>query len=485
MNEKRPPLTNLLLRSVTCGLVFVLVVSLSYAPISPITKRADALVAVVEPSQMSAIIKFLGAITQSTAISAGVDKTLVEKEFHLDNLVFMAINVVLQIMSRDIISWINSGFKGSPAFVSNLDQFLIGIADKVAGEFIWGSDLAFLCSPFKLDIRLALDMQYGQTKQRKFNCSLSGVVKNIDNFLDGDFLAGGWDGWFSMTSQPVNNPYGALLEAQTTLALTVSNAQGQQVKILDFGKGFLSKQKCESVDDESGGHQECKTVTPGSAIEEQLNAQLDSGRQRIQVADEFNEIVGALLTQLVSKAFTGVSGLLGSSGHEPDDQGNTYNFWQDTQDDPEVTEVTTISPVINAIQDEMEYLTLEGQMLAMLQDAQNYKEDRYPGDACHSGDLPDNLQNQLNTISGNITMANRITLILQEIDAEYQATTSPNGKLNILEGYISLKENGALHGASVISQVTFIEIPQLEEAITAFKQEVDAACIPPGSGAAG
>ncbi len=276
-------------------------------------------------SPLSIAAKISAAANTNTAL--GID-ALVAKEvglggvFSLDGIAWMLINIILHKMSQSMITWINSGFKGSPTFVQDIDRFLLDIGDKVAGGFIWGSDLRFLCAPFQLDVRLALDQQYrnsrgGSSYAQRSQCTLSGVVENMDDFLNGNFIAGGWNGWFTLTQNPVNNPYGQIVLAQTELSKRLTEKKGSEMKTLDFGKGFLSMKTCEMSDyyddtDAAATAQEvCSITTPGTAIEAQLNKTLGSGQDRVQVADEINELIAALFYQLAEKAFSGAGGLLG------------------------------------------------------------------------------------------------------------------------------------------------------------------------------
>ena len=104
----------------------------------------------------------------------------------------------------------------------------------------------------------------------------------------------------------MNNPYGALLVAEEQLSIRIKNSQGQEIRMLDWGKGFFSKKEgCDA----SGNN--CKITGPGTAIENQLNEALGTGQQRLIVADEMNELLGALFAQLANQALSGVGGLLG------------------------------------------------------------------------------------------------------------------------------------------------------------------------------
>ncbi|MEM9336738.1 MAG: hypothetical protein AAGA35_02710 [Patescibacteria group bacterium] len=237
-----------------------------------------------------------------TAVAAG---NLQIKEYVLDGIAWNLAKLVIQQMTASIVDWINSGFQGEPAFVQDLDKFLLDIGDKVAGEFIRGSRLSVLCSPFELDIRIALDIN---VRQNDLNdqvpvCTLTDVVGNVEGFLDGTFAEGGWEGWFELTSQPQNTPYGAYLAAEVELSEIVIKSQSGQQEQLSFGDGFLAKTVCDEDD--------CIVSTPGKILQEATTFTLSTGERSLIEADEFNEIIAALLGQLAQQAITGANGLLG------------------------------------------------------------------------------------------------------------------------------------------------------------------------------
>ena len=121
----------------------------------------------------------------------------------IDGGAMIAAQRLIDSMVRSTVDWAQTGFEGNPAYVTNPNQYFTNIADGVAGEFIEGSDLGYLCSPFQTQIRLALQRQYIRPYQ--FQCTLTEVVGNIDAFYN-DFSEGGWDGWFRMTQNSANNP---------------------------------------------------------------------------------------------------------------------------------------------------------------------------------------------------------------------------------------------------------------------------------------
>ncbi len=127
-----------------------------------------------------------------------------------------------------------------------------------------------------------------------------------------------------MTSS--NNPYGAALLANQAITTPVANAQSQQNKELAAGNGFLSfRGNCQTSTtgkstasstgtslSPSSGCQSQNITTPGSVIGNSLYKSLGSGIDTLVTANQFDEIVNALLGQLMNHVL-GSGGLAGIS----------------------------------------------------------------------------------------------------------------------------------------------------------------------------
>lgn len=302
-----------------------------------------------------------------------IDISQAAKEYGLDSIGWILVNKIIERMSASTVNWINSGFKGSPAFVTNPEKYFTNMGDQLAGQFIFSgnTNLNFLCGPLKAKIKLTLAKNYAQD-QNRFACTLTDAMKNTEGFMN-NFENGGWEGFFQLTQEPQNNPLGAYLMAEGELFNKIAQQTGQTNQELDRSGGFLSYKKCRPGTEykpESGAltgnniinrtpttpkckvmesakdipvspvtgaplrAPQCKeyeavqeteissgvvigdcapedkyTVTPGSVISDKLNEALGAGQEKLQVADELNEIISALLNQLVSKAMTGLFSL--------------------------------------------------------------------------------------------------------------------------------------------------------------------------------
>jgi hypothetical protein len=264
----------------------------------------------------------LGAINGTSAATAAATVANLTRETVLDGIAWGIAKQVVSSMIRSLINWVNSGFQGSPAFLQDLKQHLLGILDRTAGNFIQGLGGIgeFICSPFRLDVQAALSVNYARARSNTPSgptaglCTLSGIRSNIENFLSG--TVENMDQWFQVTSNPQNTPYGAYLEAEARLNVALRNAAGQEVEILRFNSGFLSRRVCEGANGQpSQEGQNCRIVTPGQVIADQLNRALGAPQDALIEADEINELIGALLNQLVMKAMQGMNGLLGLGGN--------------------------------------------------------------------------------------------------------------------------------------------------------------------------
>jgi hypothetical protein len=313
------------------------------------------------------------------------------KENATDAIFWVLAKTAIRRMTGSMINWINSGFQGSPLFLTDPQGFFLDVADQASGSLLRDLELTQMCDSWAPRIALGLRVNtFGQKTQ----CTLSKVVDRAQEFIRGDFASGGWKGWLTMIAND-DTFYGNYLTSLDELDTRQSSAYQEYQNELNQGQGFLSMKKCEG-----GGTQQsyCDThcsglisqnnptqqehedynncyatcleksadtsslctstggkmvnTTPGSVIADQLNLQLGSGVRQLEIADEVNEslaaIIDSLLNQLISKGLTSLSKAGGGSG----------NNWEDTA--PSQDEKNDAIKVIdNTITTEKNYRTLK------------------------------------------------------------------------------------------------------------------------------
>lgn len=271
---------------------------------------------------------YLPAFAPKTEAFWGIGDTTWDVPDYLDKIIDGASMVLAQQLIDNMVSstvkWAQSGFEGNPAYATDPKQFFTNIADGVAGEFIMGSDLGFLCSPFQANIRLSLTSQYYEPEP--FQCTLTDVVGNIEGFYD-DFSQGGWDGWFSMTQNPTNNPYGAYLAAKIELDSRIAEKIGLESQQLDWNQGFISWSDCVMEDPLTG---EClargPVKTPGSTIKAQLDKVLPTGLEKLVTAQHIEQLVSSFASGLLTRYVFGSKGLFASNtGTRPGTSSNNVD----------------------------------------------------------------------------------------------------------------------------------------------------------------
>lgn len=307
-------------------------------------------------------------ISGATAISAteNVAQTLILQT--LNGLAWTVAKTAVQSITKSMVNWINNGFQGSPAFVTDLNENLGQLSDAVAYDFfnhldqLSESQTGFnLRSPFQDQISQRIREEYYLTSSSygfddKYSYTLGDVSDDPQAFYNGNFSHGGFNAWLSTSQRPQNNPFGAYLLATNELSNQIQNATEKRKVELGWGNGFLSwRGNCNSTATAEGskdlgfgltanqladsttkslgnavaegsnlpgaapvslsqkddclGH---RIQTPGAVVETQLEGVLGSGVRQLELADSINEIVGALLGQMVNQVAGGV-GLSGLS----------------------------------------------------------------------------------------------------------------------------------------------------------------------------
>lgn len=370
----------------------ILIVTL-ITPAIFIPQRASAQLATVDAGNIAQ-----NTITAaSSVVSSASTYSLQLKEFVLDGLMNVLVKQMIRQMTQSVVNWINSGFEGSPSFLQNPGAFFLDVADQVTGAFLakYGGPLTALCSPFSLDIQIALRFKYHPNVMKRYTCTLNTIIGNaknasfsINGFTAGDFKQGGWPAFVSLSTEPQNNIYGAYLQAEAELSWRVASARSQQRDEISQGKGFLSWKTCkdngseeafyakkdlEKVEkgseeefyakQEVAKHQTCTIQTPGSVISSSLEGQLGSGLRQLEIADEINEIVNALVAALITKVLggSGLSGVSGSGPGDPNSEISKLSNGENSTSQIETLRTQVLSSIENPLRLTTDYVDLKKQ----------------------------------------------------------------------------------------------------------------------------
>lgn len=400
------------------------------------------------------------------------------KEWVLDGILNGLAKMVLKSMTQSILTWINSGFEGKPAFVTDLKQFMRDRADTIVGDFIYNDeDLNFLCSPFQLDVKIALAVAYQEQAHEglQAQCTLSDITDNVEGFLNGSFNEGGWDSWFTVTQNPVNTPTGAYLAAEGEMYARIADDQGRTVQELAWGKGFLSFKVCSDSDESITTGTDCDITTPGTVIANQINTSLGAGQDALIEADEINEIIGALFAQLAQQAVTGVYGLLGLGASSYSTSINGSPSYLDALGAESTLADGISNPFTEAIILEEENILLQEELIADIDATEVYLETKkLATSSCVNLNMPKELIDERDTAVLTIALKQGNTALLQELDTQYKKTNDPRKQLQIVETYNDLVSNGELTTEIANTLLRYYIDYDIADMISTFKSRIDA-----------
>ncbi len=341
-------------------LAFSLVVSAGYSPLIPASvPKTHAQQVVYDPANH---------IVNTLTSGATVGSTLILQT--LNGLAWTAAKLTIQTMTKSIVTWINRGYQGSPAFVTDLNSTFQAAANATADSFIkqLASNVS-IKSPFQNQIANALGKQFNKSSNGGFFVANAFTLNQTSSdpaaFLKGDFSKGGFNAWFSALSHPQNNPYGAAILAGNALGAQVANTVVTKKTELDWSKGFLPwRGNCAAAPASTGNNgnsaptaptakpatslsttDKCAShpiQTPGAVVETQLENTLGSPIRQLELANSINEIIGAAVTQMVTHVL-GSTGLTGLSQPSSGSGGSSGSSILDTATSPAAYAANTAS----------------------------------------------------------------------------------------------------------------------------------------------
>jgi hypothetical protein len=329
------------------GMLIPIVLLLSFSPVLPV-KRASALPLPIPKITfthelpgplLGGQIATAGA-SAATAVSSGGQFVISNI---LNGIAWMVAKVAIQSITRSIVNWINNGYQGSPAFSTNLGNDLRKAADTYAGSFLTklANDEA-IKSPFIDQVAQAAGAAYyinsnKDAFRQQLIYNLNQVTARDQAFLSGDFQSGGFDAWMAAISNPSNNAFGAQMLVGRNLAADTADSITRTVTELAWNRGLFSwRGSCAYAQNSSSGKIKATNLnlsdgtsiksslsdndkciqynidTPGSVIDGKLQQVFGTDIRQLEIADSINEIVGAVVTHMVTSALGG-GGLRGLS----------------------------------------------------------------------------------------------------------------------------------------------------------------------------
>lgn len=199
-----------------------------------------------------------------------------------DAIAYCLGNLILAYIGQATVQWINTGFGGNPAFVTDPSQFFGAIADIETEKFLYELGGGFLCTPHQDIVRRNITLNTLSTYQQNATCTYNSENGSLEDFIGGNtrFSLSDW----RQAIQPQNTWWGAQQLAERELARRINEQNAEQYQLLDWGRGFFSHRGEDGL-----------INTIGSLIVDQASHRLQIPIDRAANAQGINQIITELL----------------------------------------------------------------------------------------------------------------------------------------------------------------------------------------------
>ncbi len=390
---------------------------------------------------------------------------------------------IMDYIVDETVQWIQGG--GEPKFVTDWNGFLNDAFQAGVGDVIQQTNLAWLCKPFGLQLRISL-LPIPKFSQR-VTCTLDDIVSNIQNFYD-DFQNGSWIA-YEQSWWPENNYYGTLY--MTMDEMMIRGAQQQQAAQNEAlaGKGFLSVKKCVRTgrtDQNDPSTEKCleyRTVTPGDTVGQVV---ADSMTSDIQWAANIQSWTSALVNAVINRVTTEGIGLMKPSSetsygsYYPTEYQGTANEEIGQQKQEMIDEISKINNewryILSAKKKSLSYIEQTNGILQELQNLQNQLKGGSSG--LPAGCTPEvkseeisaldseisRLMNEVSNLETKVNEANKIindiksSITVRETTIAQQKFTDFMNKYNTTETQTEITDGSAQKAADSETQTKRTEL---------------------------
>lgn len=249
---------------------------------------------------------------------------------------YKAGQIALDKLTKDTVTWIQSGMNGSPYYAVDTNQLGIDLADAVAGNLasqIQSYELCDFSTTWKND--LANWMIMGEAEPAPvFRAALKCP---LDPITASEFYSGvqefTWE-TFETALSDNGNPFGVTVIAGNELNKRQRDEAARAKRQLDWGQGFMGvidETSCKwpdemteqavmngaaydtdtgavLTDEQKAAYKRgyCKTVTPAVAISHQLTKATDVDWDRLGLQDDLTKITNAIITHYSQEMVKGI-----------------------------------------------------------------------------------------------------------------------------------------------------------------------------------
>ncbi|MEX0918298.1 MAG: hypothetical protein WDZ93_04045 [Candidatus Paceibacterota bacterium] len=392
----------------------------------------------------------------SNALQTKLLTSLNIKETILDGLAWNITQNALNQITADMINWANGGFNGEPAFVTDLEGFLVDVLDESAGEFLFGQELQRLCEPLRIQVPSTLAIQYKNVGRPNTSAETQCVFDDMPDtdiaaFMEGEFNQGSWNAFFELTIGNANDPIGAYLDGKVKLYTGNVEDKRNAEREYDAGDGVMPQKDCEYIQLASGySKKKCTTLTPGFIVRDAMSFNIGQlPALRLLQADELNEVIGGFANSLTNQALQGTFGLLGLGGNarynnaQFGENGN-QSYIDVLRTDQGGAGNTSTAELTAALATNVKYREIQQEIIDTIDDLEDQLADgeaRYP--SCFNLELTEDLELDKSDAETNLAVVEQVTSILEQMK-ELAESGTINQQSVVYQQYVRLQAEGLI-----------------------------------------
>jgi hypothetical protein len=224
-----------------------------------------------------------------------------------DAIAFCIGNALITYIANSTTNWINSGFNGNPAFVSNPTQFFTDIVNGQANSFVSSlpQQLASqaaggFASGFATPITQSLISNFNSTLGVQTKFTQGNYTSNPAGFYSGNPSTFGLGGLQGVAMGAGNSFVNTAYLAGNAMALQSNNAVIQAQNLLNQGNGY---NPVTVTPTNPNGTQGTPIITvPGSDIQKAGQDSRNLANLRLVAAQKFDQVISALVNELIKVA---------------------------------------------------------------------------------------------------------------------------------------------------------------------------------------